>query len=407
MVAKAAHSAPSILFAWALGGLVALLGAFVLSELAARRPNGCGPYAYLGEAFHPIVAFAFGWTALLVSFTGGVAAAALLFAGYFTSLTGLAASPTVVAIGALVLITLVGCFGVRQNGNVQNALTLLKLAAIAGLLISVLVAHPAAAADAGATAVAPLGGLQGIGAAIVPVLFAYNGAVVVNFMATETKNPGRALPVGLWAGIAVSIVVYLAVNAVCLYVLGVGKLALTATPISDAVEAAVGQFGGRLVACAIALSTLSFIGNRTLTIPRLYHAMARDGLFFRQVAAVHPATRVPVAAVLLQGAVAIAMAATGSYARILDYVVFATYIFAGLSAIALVVLRTRDARTNSKLHGDFRMPWHPVSTIAVAVISFAVVADTFVHYPAESVTCLGIIAAAVPAYAVWRFARSS
>jgi basic amino acid/polyamine antiporter, APA family len=402
VVAERVHSPELILGAWIGGGVVALFGAFVLGELAARRPEGYGVYAYLRDAFHPLVAFAFGWISLLVAFTGGLAAAALLFAGYFEPLTGLHVSPVVLATGVLAALTIVSCLGVRESGNVQNLLTLLKVGAIAGLLVAGIFAHPAAAAASTVMPLSPVDTLSNLGIAMIPVLFAYNGAVVVNFMGPETKNPARALPLGLWAGISGVIVLYAIVNAVCIRVLGADGLAATPTPISDVVLAVTGPLGGRLVAAAIVLATLGFISNRMLTVPRLYLAMAQDGLFFRQVGWIDPRTHVPVVAIALQGIFAIAFAATGSYERILNYVVFTTYIFAALFAVALIVIRTRDVRSGAQPPGRFRMPWYPVSTLLVMAVSIAIVVDTYVRYPGDSSIALLILVSAVPAYFGWK-----
>ena len=142
-MAQRLHAPALILCAWAAGGIVALFGAFILGELAARRPQGCGIYAYLRDAFHPVVAFAYGWTSLLASFSGGLAAAAVLFAGYFTMLTGFHVASGLLAAIALAALALVNCLGVRQGGNVQNGLTVLKLAAFAAIVVAGVAAHPA------------------------------------------------------------------------------------------------------------------------------------------------------------------------------------------------------------------------------------------------------------------------
>lgn len=282
VVAKSIGAPAPILTAWVLGGLVALCGAFVLGELGARRPDGCGAYAYLRDAFGPAVAFAYGWTALLASLTGGLAAAAVLFAGYFLSLTNLALAPGAVAVAALVALAFVNALGVRQGTYLQNGLSLLKLAALAALVIAAF-AHPAlpvAAAESGTPA---LQSAAGIGLAMIPVLFTYNGAIVANFMAPESKNAGRSLPRGLWVGIAAVAVLYVLVNAGCLRALGVNALARSAVPVSAVLQTTVGSIGARLASLAVAVTTLGFMSNRMLTVPRLYHAMAHDGLFFRAV----------------------------------------------------------------------------------------------------------------------------
>jgi APA family basic amino acid/polyamine antiporter len=401
VVAQRAHTPTSILLAWAAGGLVALFGAFVLGELAARRSDGCGVYAYLRDAFHPVVAFAFGWTSLLVSFTGGIAAAAVLFAAYFEPLTGMHVAPLVIAVVTIALLTAITCVGVRESGNVQNALTLLKVAALAGIVLAAAFAHPVMHAASALAAVAS-NPLVDFGVAMIPVLFAYNGAAVAGFMTLETKAPARALPIGLWGGMLGVIVLYLLVNAACIHVLGADRLAKTATPASDVLFAATGSLGARIVAAVIAISTLGFISNRMLTAPRLYHAMADDGLFFRQIGRINPKTHVPVAAIVLQGAFAIAITLSGSYEHILNYVVSTAYVFAGLFALALLIIRAQDHRSGATPAGGFRMPGHPISTIVVMLVSWAVALDTYVKYPIDGLVGLAILLSAVPVYFIWK-----
>jgi APA family basic amino acid/polyamine antiporter len=400
VVAQRVHSPALMLGAWLAGGIVALFGAFVLGELAARRPDGCGAYAYLRDAFHPLVAFAYGWTSLLVSLTGGIAAAAVLFAGYFQPLTGLRVGPTITAVTAIVALTLINFVGVRTGSSSQNGLMLLKTIGIGAIVIAGFVVHPAAPQVAPAVD-SHIDVLTGFGVAMIPVLFAYNGAVVATFMTTETKSAARAFPYGLWGGMLAVIVLYLLVNVVCIRVLGTTGLAKTATPASDVLRIATGPIGERLVALAIAISTLGFISNRILTAPRLYQAMAQDGLFFRQVAWIDPTTRVPVVAIALQGAFAIAMAVSGTYGHILNYVVSTSYVFTGLLAVALFVIRAQDRSTGVSTYGQFRVPWHPLSTLLVAGASWAVAIDTYVKYPGDGFVGLVILLSAVPIYFIW------
>ena len=399
VVAQRTHSPSVMLGAWVTGGIIALFGAFVLGELAARRPEGCGAYVYLRDAFHPLVAFAYGWTSLLVSLTGGIAAAAVLFAGYFGPLTSLLrVAPTLLAASAIAVLTLVNILGVRVGAGAQNILMLLKVAGLGAIIVAGFIAQPAAPSQAVSTALAPIDALTGFGVAMIPVLFAYNGATVATFMTTETRSAGRAFPWGLWGGMLAVIVLYVLVNAVCIRVLGGEALAKTATPASDVLRIATGPVGERLVALAIVISTLGFISNRILTSPRLYHAMAQDGHFFRQVAWIDPKTRVPMVAIALQGVFAIAMAVSGSYERILNYVVSTSYVFTGLLGVALFVIRAQDRRGGVSANAHFRAPWHPFSTIVVIASSWAIAIDTYVKYPSDGLIGFAILLSAIPVY---------
>lgn len=362
VVAQLLPAESLMLGAWIAGGILALLGACVLGELAARRPNGCGAYAYLHDAFHPLVAFAFGWSSLLLSLSGGIAAAAVLFAGYFEPLTGLRTNATAVAVAAIAGLTVVNFFGVRFGAAAQNVLLLLKVAGIAAIIVAGFVVAPLAV-HGFASPIPPHANVPAlVGVAMIPVLFSYNGAVVATYMTTETKRSGRVFPYGLFAGMVAVMALYVLVNAACLRVLGAAGLAKTATPASDILHLGGGAAGERLVAIAIAVSTLGFIGNRILTAPRLYQAMAADGLFFRQIAAIDPTTRVPIVAIALQGIFAIAIAVSGTYEHILNYVVATSYVFTGLLAVALFVVRARDRAGGYAAQCGFRIPGHPVST---------------------------------------------
>jgi APA family basic amino acid/polyamine antiporter len=406
VVAQRVHSPPVMLGAWVTGGIVALFGVFVLGELAARRPDGSGAYAYLRDAFHPLIAFAYGWTSLLVSLTGGIAAAAVLFAGYFAPLTNWRISPAALAVTAIVVLTLVNFLGVRMGGSAQNVFMLLKVAGLGAVIVAGFIAHPAAPGHGRATLAPPAGALSGFGVAMIAVLFAYNGAVVATFMTRETKDAGRAFPLGLWGGMLAVIVLYVLVNAACIRVLGTANLAKTATPASDVLRLVTGPVGERIVALAIVVSTLGFISNRILTAPRLYHAMAQDGLFFRQLAWIDPKTRVPIFAIALQSVFAIAIAVSGSYERILNYVVSTSYVFTGLLAIALFVIRAQDRHAGVAPVNQFRAPWHPVSTLVVLAASWAVAIDTFIEYPGDGLIGFTILLSAIPVYFIFVRKRS-
>jgi APA family basic amino acid/polyamine antiporter len=394
VVARQVHSPALILGVWAAGGLIALIGAFIYAELAALRPEVGGQYAYLRDAWHPSVAFLYGWGLLLVVQSGGMAAVAVTFARYTIELTGVPMHDWVLATGTLAILTAVNCLGVRSGTNTQTALMLLKLVAIV-LLIGAGFAAPASStpAPAAAAAAAPL---LAILAAMTPVMFAYGGWQTASFMSGELKNPGRDLAVGLLGGVAGVIAVYLAVNYVCLRVLGPEGLAATTTPASTLMRAVMGQRGATLIAAGIAISTLGFLSQGMLTAPRVYYAMAEDGVFFRAVGKVHPRTRVPMLAIALQGVVAIVITLSGTYEQILSYVVSVDFIFFGLTGLALFVFRRRMQSAG------FRTPLHPWSTGLFVAACWLVVFGTFAKAPKDSAIGLAILAAGLPAWWFWK-----
>ena len=400
VVAQQVATPALALGAWAIGGLVALVGAFVYAELAARRPETGGQYAYLRDAYHPAVAFVYGWSLLLVIQTGGMAAVAVTFARYTVELARLPVAEWVVALVALAALTAINCLGVRVGGTVQNVFMVLKIGAIAALVLAGL----AWAAPAEPIALPPLLDrpvsfdlLTAVGAALVPVLFAYGGWQTASFVSGELRDPRRDLPRGLLWGVVGVVALYLAVNFVCIRVLGMEGLAATTTPVTEVMRRAAGEAGARFIAVGIAISTLGFLSQGMLTAPRVYYAMAEDGLFFRAVGRLHPKTRAPVLAIAIQGALAMLIAASGRYEQILNYVVSVDFIAFGLTATCLFVFRRREAAPAS-----FSVPGHPWTTLFFVAVCWHVVLNTVYKYPANSAVGLAIVCAGVPAYFVWR-----
>lgn len=407
VVARQVHTPFLILGAWLFGGFIALIGAFVYAELAARRPQVGGQYVYLRESFHPIVAFLFGWSLFLVSDCGGMAAVAVTFARYYIELTGVPFSDTAVAVAALSILTIVNCLGVRTGSTVQNILMITKIAAIL-LLLGVgfrLIFHSSGAAAVPLPSAPPLSFdlVTTFGAALVPVMFAYGGWQTANFVAGEIREPRKNLPRGLLIGVAGVVALYLSVNFVCIRVLGPEGLAGTNTPATALMRLALGERGASLIAVGIAVSTLGFLSQSILTAPRVYYAMAGDGLFFRSVAWLHPKTRVPVVAIALQGALSMILTFTGSYEQLLSYVVSDDFIFFGLSAACIFILRGRAARDGSTPDEErFNMPGHPFTTLLFIAICAFIVANTIYKYPVNTTIGVGIILTGIPVYYFWK-----
>ena len=400
-----------ILGVWVLGGLVALIAAFIWAELAALRPEVGGQYAYLREAYHPLIAFLYGWGLLLVIQTGGMAAVAVTFARYFLELTGLRMSDKAVAAPALVALTVINCLGVRAGSSVQSLLMVLKILAIVGLIFcGMWLIGPQLGITQGVRiapgADRPSSFLTTLGAAMVPVLFAYGGWQTSTFVAGEIREPQRNLPRALVIGVTGVIILYLGVNFVCLRALGVSGLANTTTPASDVMRLALGDTGARLIAAGIAISTLGFLSQSMLTAPRVYFAMADDRLFFRSVAKLSSKTQVPVVAIVLQGVLAIAIALWGKYEQILNYVVSVDFIFFGATAACIFVFRRRARKpainATEGARSFTRVPGHPVTTGLFVAICWLVVINTVYKYPENTLIGLGILLAGIPAFYFWR-----
>ncbi|HEX3927597.1 MAG TPA: amino acid permease [Gemmatimonadales bacterium] len=397
VVAQRVATPALTLTAWGLGAVIALIGAFVFAELGARRPEAGGGYAYLREAFGPLAGFMYAWALLLVIATGAIAAVGMTFAGYAAALFGW--SPAIepaLAAGAIVVLTAINIRGVRPAAWTQNVFTLLKLAAIAALIVAAFLA-PAAGAHANAPVVRSGSLVLALGAALVPVLFAFGGWQQTNFVAEEMIRPERDLPRALVLGVIAVVAAYLLVNVAYLRSLGIGGLAASTAPAAETMAAVAGDTGRRIIAAGIVASTFGFLNLVILVTPRVYQAMARDGLFFSSFARLHPRWRTPVPALLLQGAWAIALVFLKTYGQLLDYVVFGDWIFFALVAASLFVLRRRD--------GDrpvyFRAPLHPWSTLVFIAAAIYVVVGSIASNPGNALRGTGLLLIGIPVFLYW------
>lgn len=407
VVAQRVGTASLTLSAWGLGAIVAIIGGFVYAELGSRRPHAGGTYVYLREAWGPLPAFLYGWALFLIMATGAIAAVAMTGSNYLASL--LHWSPDSVrplAIAIIAVLTLLNILGVSVGATTGNVLTVLKLGAIAVLVFAALVLTPSNPVPAPATVQSlqpPVGGVATIlamGAALVPVLFSYGGWQQTNAVAEELVDPARTLPKALIMGVLVVVATYMLVNVAYLRALGVQGLASSTAPAADTMFVYLGEAGRTLITCGIVTSTIGFLGMVILMSARVYQAMAADGLFFRRMAELHPRTRTPVAALLAQFVVALALLLTGTYGQLLDYVVFADWIFFGSTAAALLVLRARDARTGKT--ASVLTPLHPVSTLLFVAAALYVVIGSITSNPGNAARGAGLLALGLPVYAYWR-----
>jgi APA family basic amino acid/polyamine antiporter len=394
VVAQHLHTPFLLLGVWLAGGVLAMLGAFIWAELASRLPGAGGQYLYLREAYHPSVAFLYGWVLMLVTQTGGMAAVAVTFARYWREITGTVWSDNAIAAVALLGLTAINCFGARAGSNVQSVLMLTKTAAIAAMVVAGLAfgggtIHPLPLLDRPVS----FGLIGAVGAAMIPVAFAYGGWQTATFVAAEMRDPRRDLARGLVLGVSGVVILYLGVNLVCVKVLGPHGLAATRTPASAVMRAAMGDRGAWWIALGIAVSTLGFLSQGMLTAPRVYNAMARDGLFFERVGRLNPKTGAPVTAIVLQGLASTAIACSGGYEQILNYVVSVDFISFGLTAGALFLLKGK--------RGANPAPGHPYTTALFVLACAGIVASTVATDPANSARGWAIILTGVPVYWLW------
>jgi len=404
VVAQAVRTPLMILGVWVAGGAIALLGAFVFAELSTVMPRVGGQYAFFREAFHPLVAFLHGWSLLFIVQSAATAAVAVAFAQYLSRLAGLP-QPLVAWLAAAILLALAGfhALGVRPGSMVINVITAAKVLALAALIVGVFTLSGSAGLTARPLTPPDLHGLlllSAFFAGLVPAMFSYGGWQTVNFIAEEVKDPQRNLPRSILLGVACVIVLYVGANLAYLHVLTAPVLAASRTPAADAATRVLGSLGGRVIGVLIVVSTFGFLNHALLTAPRVYYAMAADGLFFRSLARISPRHHVPVAAILLQGGLAAGFALTRSYERLLSYVVFADWIFFALSGVALMVFRAKLPASPR----PYPVPAYPWVPLAFTLVGLGIVINVFFTAARDAWLGTGVLLAGVPAYLLWRHA---
>jgi APA family basic amino acid/polyamine antiporter len=395
-------SVPVILLAWIFAGILAMFGALATAELASAFPQAGGVYVFLRESFGPLAGFLWGWSMFWIIHSGVISVLAVVFAryvGFFAPLDD--RGVRMVAVGAIVAVSAVNCFGVKLGSTVQTLITVAKLAAIV-MLVSVgfvLGSHlPAHFQNAGpASLLTPSHvTLPGFLLALIAGAFTFGGWQVATYAAEETVQPERTIPLALMSGIAVVTVCYVALNTVYFYILPLDRVAGSTRVAADAAVALVGSPGGVLISGLVAFSTFgSIIGS--ILGARVYFAMARDGLLFQWVSQVHPRFRTPNRAILLQAVWASLLVWTGTYRQLITRVVFVQWTFYALMVAGLFVLRRRpDYRPPYRV---WAYPWVPAIYIVAAL---AMVTNRLRLEPLDSAFGVALVGLGVPAYYAWR-----
>jgi basic amino acid/polyamine antiporter, APA family len=400
VVAQRLDTPSLVLAAWGAGGLIALVGAFSYAELGAVFPKAGGQYVYLRDGLHPLAGFMYGWALLLVIETGAIAAVAITFANYALRIGGGPGAARVpLAIAAIVVLSIINYLGVKPGSRVLNVLVVLKVAALVILIGAgfAAAAHPGWWTDtrispgpAGPTLVA-------FGAALVPILFSYGGWQSANYVGEEIAEPKRNLPRALVAGTIAVVVIYVAVNIVYLRALGMEGLATSSAPAAEAARRTFGPSGDVFISSAIAISTFGFLNLSILAPTRVYYAMAADRLFVPALATLHPRFATPGLAIIVQSAWSCVLALTGSYDQLLNYVVFADWIFFGLTVLTVLTFR-RKVPLASRPRDAFRAPGYPVVQVLFVVVAAAVVASVVGAAPGAAAKGAGLLALGVPVY---------
>jgi APA family basic amino acid/polyamine antiporter len=399
IVAQRLDSTPLVLAAWAAGGAIALVGALAYAELGAIAPRAGGQYVYLRDAYHPLAGFLYGWALLAVIETGAIAAVAITFATYALRLVGQPQAPAVpLALAALIVLSVINYVGVKPGSRVLNVLVVLKVAALGALIVFGAFAAGHAgwwaasrpSQGAGAT-------VRAFGFALVPILFAYGGWQNANYVAEEIENPRRNLPLSIIAGTVAVIAIYSLVNVVYLRAMGLHGLAETTTPAADAARRMFGAAGDQFVTAAIAISTFGFLDLAILAPTRVYYAMAADGLFLPALARLHPRYGTPGTAIALQTAWSCVLALSGTYGQLLNYVVFADWIFFGMTVATVLIFR-RTLPLDERPPDTFRMPAHPVLPILFALTAACVVGSVIWSDPGSAARGALLLAAGIPLF---------
>jgi APA family basic amino acid/polyamine antiporter len=394
-VARNLPSVGLIFLVWSVTGLLSFFGALAYAELGAMMPGTGGHYIYLREAYGPLAGFLSGWASFLIMQSG----ARRHWLPVFDYRVLHSARPRDANPASALLIsplTLVNYRGVLLGAGVQKFFTSLKLAGLGVIVLSALFSprHVESAA-------APVTGgfsWSSFGVAMIACLWAYEGWNCVSFVAGEVKRPERNMLLALALGTGTLVAVYLTANAAYLHVLSVPQIAAADRVAARSAEITMGAIGGTLVSLTILLSIIGAENGSLLTSARIYFAQARDGLFFKQVGRVHPRYETPYVSIAVQGVWTAILAISGSYERLFSYVVFAAWIFYGMSVLGVVVLRHKAPG----LARPYKMWGYPVTPLMFAAVAFWFVINTIITTPVPSLIGLGIVAAGVPVYYIWR-----
>jgi APA family basic amino acid/polyamine antiporter len=411
VMATALPSPALILAAWAAGGVIALTGGLTYAEMGAMYPRSGGVYVYLREAFGPRVAFVYGWAALLIFFSGGIAAVAVGFADYLSyfapalstsRILWSAATPLgtwtvsaaqIVAIVSIAALVAVNYVGVRSGNRVNVVLTIAKVLGLAALPVLALIAADVSPAWTPVVAHVPRP-LAGFGIAMIAVLWANDAWYCVTWIAGEMRHPARDLPRALLYGISLLTAIYLAVNVAYLYTLSIADLQGVTRVAERAASVLAGSGGATFVALTVVISTLGCNAAAILAGARLLFAMASDGVFLPFAAAVHPRYRTPHLAIVALGSWAALLTLSGSYEQLFTYVMFASTLLHAMGAFAVFRLR----RLRPDLPRPYRVWGYPVVPIVYIVASAAFVVNTLIERPRESLAGLAFLALAMPVY---------
>ena len=384
---------------WLAAGILSLLGALTYGELGAAKPEAGGLYAYIRDAFGALPAFLYGWTTFFVISTGATATLAVAFSSYLGQIVTI--SPLVakvVSVLMILVITVINIRGTRQGASVQNWSTIAKVLGIVVMSAALLARGRGFSGAQVWPDVMNAGFFSAIGLAMLGVLWAYEGWQYVTFSAGETRDPQRTFPRAIVVGTSVLIGLYLLANLAYIAALGPQRMQVNDAVAAASVSALFGATAGGMIAVIILISMFSAANSLSLTAPRVFYAMARDGVFFRKLAEVHPRFRTPAFAIAASGAWTILLAVSGTFEQLLTYVVFAGWIFYGLGAMSIFVYRRREPNAAR----PYSVPGYPLTPALFVAASAGIVLNTMWTQPGRAFIGLAVVLVGAPAYFLWR-----
>lgn len=401
-VALYLHTSFDIILAWVIGGIVSMFGALSYAELGAMMPHAGGQYVYLKRTYGPLWGFLSGWSSFTVIMTASIAAVAVGFAQYMKYFVPMSETGVkIVAIFSILVLTAVNIVGTKFGARFQNVITLSKIAALLILIASAAYFYFSSPQESVQSVVpgrAERGSyLSSFGMAMLAILWAYDGWVDLSFVAGEVEQPERSIHRSLILSTVLIIVLYVAVNLSFLAVLPVSLMASSHFVASDAAVRIMGEAGAAFIAAAVMVSMLGANQSFIFTAPRIYYAMAREGLFFRPMQVLHATRRTPVIGLLAQAVWASVLVLLGTFDQLITYIVFAIWIFYALSCTAVMILRTR--------HPDAVRPYktwgYPYTPIIFILFALALVVNTVIESPSDAFIGLLLVFSGVPAYVYW------
>ncbi len=392
-VSRAVPTFAGMLLVWIAAGALTWFGASICAELSAAYPRTGGVYVFLREMFSPAAGFLWGWAMFWSMHSGIIAAIAMVFGRYVATIVPLGdLSIRLVASTGIVVLSAINYFGVRPGSAVQTGLTIIKIAAI-GVLLILLFATGTPHLPASLGTIQPRGFLR----ALVAGLFAFGGWHMVTYAAEETRDPERTIPRALMLGTAVVVVIYLALNSAYLLVLPFDRVLASTHIAFDATLATAGPAAASAMSVLVIVSSFGAMSGIILAGPRVYYAMAEDGLLFEWMGAIHPRHRTPYVATVMQAIWSSVLVLTGTYGVIVSRVVYTEWIFFG--ALALGTIALRRARGYSTA---FRAAGFPIVPLVFALMCLAIVVNQIVSDPRESLIGLGLVIVGLPVYYFWR-----